>query len=277
MTIMPKFSSSLESEIAGLENNDPTLSINPLRREQIKQELLRQIQTIPQNGPTILQKIKTFLHIPDNSFTSFGFITLALIILGGFTTIGIAHAAEPGDLLYTLKLKTEKIQLALAVSDESKAELQAEFIEAHLNKRYQGETNLTAAPDDSTTNSNSISDEPENLNLTSSIKRLEALEIKMQQKGNTNAAASIHKNIEKFKTRIAELENKTKPIVNGEDDTIEEIEKIQEKNVEQKTEPNVIKDMEVESSDETEMGTSTEKIIKVEKDTKSIKSTEKVN
>lgn len=191
---MPKSFSNLESEIANLKEN-PDSSLQVLQKEQIKQKILNQIKDIPQDKQSTWKNFVAFVNA--NNLTKYSFITLAVIIIGGFTTIGIAHASQPGDLLYGLKLKTEKLQLAIALTDESKAALQEEFIEARFHEQAQVKT-----PDD---------DQLKTKPIDRAIDNLEIIEKKLQKKGNINAAARVHNNIERFKTRAARLEAKNNP------------------------------------------------------------------
>ncbi len=188
---MPKSFSNLESEIANLiENSDRRLE--PLRKEQIKQQILRQTKETPQDNKSIWQNFLNFINA--NNLTKYSFIVLVLVFLGGFTTIGIAHASQPGDLLYGLKLKTEKLQLAISLSDESRAELQEEFIEARFHEQAQVK------------NLEDIQNRTKPID--NAIDKLENIEERLQKKGNINAAARVHNNIERFKTRAARLEAK---------------------------------------------------------------------
>jgi hypothetical protein len=268
---MPKSSSSLKSEIAGLPNDDPASRISPLRQEQIKQQLLKQVQSIPQNSSSILNTIKNFFF--SSSFTEFGFIALAVILLGGFTTIGAAHAAKPGDALYNLKLKTEQLQIALTFDAESKAELQSKFIEARLQERAALEAKSQTDNSSNKENTGHASKSSDNdiKPLNNAIQNLQTIEAKLEQKGNTNAAAKVHENVEKFKSRVTEIEAKQSEPINK---IIEKGEKT-EKKTEQNSKPNVTTDIESRSS--TEVKIETPKInVEVEADAKSTISTDKL-
>ena len=277
---MPKFSSSLGSEIAGLPTDDPTRRIDPLRQEQIKQELLRQVQTIPQSTPSISQTIVSYFA-SSTQLTRLSFVAVTLIIVGGFTTIGAAHAAKPGDLLFNVKLKTHKIQLSLAQSNESKAEIQEEFIEAQFSAHAKAMAKNEFNNKDKSNNH----DEYNTKALNNAIEQLTAIELKLQEKGNTVAAERVSGNIAKFNSRVLEIEsqhnnrtnvegNPTPPgSVQGQTASSENNE---EKKSEQNSKTNVITDIEAKSSTETNDEAPTENTIKVEAGANSANSTDKL-
>lgn len=274
---MPNHSSShLESEIADLSSDDPARSLHPLRQEQIKQKLLQHIASIPQERPTFFQSIRQFIaHL---TFLKFGFLTLALLILGSFTTMGVAYASKPGDMLYALKLQAEKLQIMLAVTEESKAELQSEFIESRIKEQEHIKNSVQPGSHDRDNRSRDNDFRP----ITQGIDNLKNIESKLQQKGNNNAAKNIHNNIERFKQRAAQLESKTLPVLNIENDgTTEkkskpEDNKNRNKKVEQKPTGNVITNREAQSQTHTKIELPKNNVINVEIDTKSVISKDKL-
>ena len=62
---------------------------------------------------------------------------LVLMMLGYTATNSIAGASLPGDMLYPIKTAKEKVQLAMALSDEDKIELQMSFITKRADELQQ--------------------------------------------------------------------------------------------------------------------------------------------
>lgn len=61
-------------------------------------------------------------------------LIVVLIPGGGFTTVKAALGSLPGDLLYPVKITTEKIQVALVSDGDAKTELRVEFAERRLQE-----------------------------------------------------------------------------------------------------------------------------------------------
>ena len=57
-----------------------------------------------------------------------------IVIGGGFTTVSASTDAVPGEVLYTVKLASEKAQLSFAASDRKRAELHLAFATRRLNE-----------------------------------------------------------------------------------------------------------------------------------------------
>lgn len=62
-------------------------------------------------------------------------ILLGLSLVGG-TSFAASGSAQPGDILYPVKLAKEKVQLSLAGSEDSKTQLKARFAQERLNELH---------------------------------------------------------------------------------------------------------------------------------------------
>lgn len=61
-------------------------------------------------------------------------LIVVLVPGGGFTTVRAAMGSLPGDLLYPVKITTEKIQVAFASDQGAKTQLRVEFAERRLKE-----------------------------------------------------------------------------------------------------------------------------------------------
>ncbi len=187
--MLKHFHKGFESEIEALKSDDPGTALNPLRQAQIKQNVLEQIQNTPQY--TGLSAVRKFIEENSTPFVRYGFAVLVLFTISGIGTIQAAEKAMPGDRLYGLKLSAEKIQFTLALTQEARADLQTHIIETRLAERQHVEANMQSS---------------NNERLNNAIETLSTVQVKLEEKGNTQAAESVKNNIQRFKDRAAEIE-----------------------------------------------------------------------
>lgn len=106
-------------------------SLHPLRREQIKQEVMQSITHTSQTGmvtQSLPLKSRRWVQALASVFGS-------LALLGG--TAFAAQESLPGDALYPVKRAAEKVQLAVTLSETAKAELKLRQAEERLDELGQ--------------------------------------------------------------------------------------------------------------------------------------------
>lgn len=181
---------NFESEIEALKSEDPDSVLHPLRQAQIKQNILQQIKTIPRSEYSPIEVIRSFFEYGSSSIMQYSFVALVLFTLVGIGTIQASDNALPGDKLYGVKLTAEQLQYALTFNHEDKAKLQAKFIETRIEEN-------------SSLSAQAKSEDSERLNQA--IEALHTVQIKLEERGNTQAAAQVEANVKRFEERAAEL------------------------------------------------------------------------
>jgi Domain of unknown function (DUF5667) len=171
-------------EIQALKNLPKENSLHPLRKEQIKQAILAEI-----NAP-LIQKQALRISWYEGHFQLFRYILASILgisLIGG--TAFASGSSLPGDLLFPIKQIKEKIEISLTISAESRARLESQFTEERLKEL----TELRKSHGDpQAKNSDQKNNEDEaKTNLQNAIVNLSDVKIKLEAKGNTKAASSV--------------------------------------------------------------------------------------
>lgn len=136
-------------------------------------------------------------------------VLVGLSLFGG--TAFASTAAKPGDLLYPVKMIKEKVQLSVAVSEQSKVQLQAKFAEERLKElaelkvktQTQNSTTATSTVNEKNEHDNKIEEEAKvhtQTDVNNAIEVLTQVKAKLEAKGNTQAAAALGENIIRLQT-----------------------------------------------------------------------------
>lgn len=131
-------------------------------------------------------------------------VLVGLSLFGG--TAFASTSAKPGDILYPVKRVTEKVQLSVTVSEQSKAQLQAKFAEERLKELAELKlksdssvsTSATSTPNGKNEDRDKIEVEAKEHTQTDVNKAIEVLtqvRAKLQANGNTQAATALGENI----------------------------------------------------------------------------------
>lgn len=109
-----------KKEIRLLKGTNALETLNPLRKEQIKQRILSEI--LPVETAASFGILKTYLkpEKPRRSFLRYLTSTfVGLVLIAG--TAAASQKSLPGDALYPVKIATEQVRLRLALSAEALA------------------------------------------------------------------------------------------------------------------------------------------------------------
>jgi cytochrome b involved in lipid metabolism len=138
-------------------------------------------------------------------------ILVGLSLVGG--TAFASSGSKPGDLLYPIKRAKEKVQLTVAASSESKANLQASFAQERLSELEKLEAKNKSVHTNSTStrvsNSQINNDEGQEtefkaeakVEVQNAVSVLQKLKIDLENKGNTEGAKAVAKNISRLQSR----------------------------------------------------------------------------
>ncbi len=137
-------------------------------------------------------------------------VLVGLSLFGG--TAFASTSAKPGDLLYPVKRVTEKVQLTVAVNQQSKAQLQAKFAQERLQEldelKVENEasvsTTATSSPERKRNQDHDRVEEEARINtqadVSSAVEALKQAQAKLEARGNAQAAAIINQNILKLQS-----------------------------------------------------------------------------
>jgi|GEM_PF-5466830 len=203
--------------------------LHPLRKQQIKQDLLAQISIEDRIPSALAKKLSKRSNLVKYIVT-----TLAGILLVAGSAFA-SNSARPGDALFPVKKLKENIQLGLTTNPKSRASLQTKIVQDRLNALIEDEKKdgpsknvptvpILIVPPVNIPNSTSNgpikeavpSQEPEipiNPKLESqatnqaikefsqAINNLEQTQIQLRQKGENDAANSLDQTIIEFKQK----------------------------------------------------------------------------
>ena len=180
--------------------------LHPLKSEQIKQAVLAQIA-----GQTATKSQIIPNQVVVNIFRYLAVALAGLLVLGG--TAWAANYSRPGDLLFPIKKAQEKIELNLAVSEQTQIQLHQRFAQERLDELVSINADLEHAKATSTLPNHrvvqaKIQAETE---VNDSITTLQTVKAQLEAKGNIVAASSID-------TTILRLQDKLDESRQGQDD-----------------------------------------------------------
>jgi hypothetical protein len=176
-----------------LKHAAPVLS--PLTQEQIKQRVLVFVQSQPAEA-----RAEVF---PNSYRFHFAKLTAASAF-GALAIVGTAYAstaANPGDILYPVKRAQETVRLTLVPSEESKAELQAEFAQERITefknvtKSKNSDVSSKAISSPDIVIQNTAKKEVKN-----ALHNLKISEINLKQHGKIKASLSVLKKIDSIES-----------------------------------------------------------------------------
>lgn len=220
-------SQDFQKEISGLKNSGGFGDELPNERMQaVKQSVLQAIAS-----PTVeTQPVYSWREKYHTTIRYAVSVIVGLSLVGGTTFA--SNGSVPGDPLYGVKRIKEQLQLSVAFSDETKAELEAKFAENRLNELHSllskvvhhsepdnseatttGNGAITSPGLSTTTEDNGGNKELENnakadarLQVNNAIINLKRLQSKFAASGQTEAASAIQANIVNLQNK-AFLEN----------------------------------------------------------------------
>ncbi len=196
---------ALAKDLRQLKNED---GLNLLRQQALKEQLLMRLTTA---GKTAAPD-KRYLWLERKPNLTYAFISafLALMLSGG--TVLAAQASLPGDTLYPVKRLTEKVEVALATSEKSKAEVEA----AHAAERLTelSELKTKAAAETRTENKARLEQHEQEARLntqnevSAALNLLKDVQIKLETNNQTQAAGVLKAVIDNLTQQAAQSEFK---------------------------------------------------------------------
>jgi len=197
--------------------------LNSARQQAVKDRILSSIKTA--EAPAIHKFKITWMEKYDRILRYAVSVLLGISLVGG-TSFAASGNAQPGDILYPIKLVREKVQLTFAGSQESKAKLKTRFAENRLNELHKlsggdeatanltGQSALTdvkGAPAAPTSLSNENHRRQGKLKLQAqtearaevkdALKELKKLNLRFKSQGNAQAAAGVSADILNLQTQ----------------------------------------------------------------------------
>ena len=163
-------------------------SLDLSRKEQLKSRLLSKLGETDFDAKryTVQEREKNMLKLALGKYALAAF--LPVLLLGG--TAYASSDARPGDTLFPVKKATEKLQLAVTASSESKANLHTKIAEdrledvAKVSSEHKVEAEAEAKAE-----------------VSNAIEVLTEVQAKLEEKGNATAAAALEENIARLKLK----------------------------------------------------------------------------
>lgn len=209
-------------------HQDPRLSAT--RQQAIKEKVLAQISHTPQNSGSIVTSASISKQNWGLRSMRLALVIILLLVVGSGTSYAAA-SAQPGDLLYSVKLFGETAELKLSISDEAKAEQLAKIAERRLDENLELQVYTVAIPKSEQDNSDDLSSKS-NRKLTAqqaekaaaesqerfqqAMETLKKTQAKLEEKGNQAAAEAVRDNLKRLEERSREFNHEP------EDDSINE-------------------------------------------------------
>jgi hypothetical protein len=184
-------------------------SLDHARKEQLKFRLLSKLgeTNFAPERYTLQERGKNMLKLALGKYALAAFVPV--LLLGG--TAYASADARPGDALFQVRKATEKLQLAVTASSESKADLHTKIAEDRLEDVAE------------VSSEHKVRAEAEaQAEVSNAIEVLTEVQTKLEEKGNATAAAAIEANIARLRLKAeATQETKVKGESKVEDDTEE--------------------------------------------------------
>ncbi len=179
-----------------------TAKTNPLTKTE-KNMLWLKIET----SINKINDLKPSIFVNLSPRFVFALIMIIAIIGVSAVTVAASNDAGPGDILYSIDLAIEKVQLALS-REENKDNLRLKFaqerlMEAQRALAFQSDDNSASIITSTSTENNFKRIRKANKTLPSALERLEKTKELLEQKGNEQAAEHVNEMIVKL-TELAE-------------------------------------------------------------------------
>lgn len=226
------------------------------RQLAVKDKILAEIRRTPQMSETLSDNGRINLQHWSLRSVRFALVTIVLIAVGTGTSYAAA-SAQPGDLLYSVKLLGESAELQLSISDESKAEQLAKIAERRLDENHELQIYTVEVPESDDDKSDDLA--KSNRKLTAqqaeqasvesrqrfeqAMESLKKTQAKLEQKGNQAAAEAVRENLKRLEERSQQFnrerenssEDENSGQVEGVNDRIEEINNSRDKSEDDKS------------------------------------------
>lgn len=203
---------------------DPVFSDD--RQLAIKEKILAEIRRTPQVAET--QSATGRINWQDWGLRSVRFALVTIIVVAvGTGTAYAAESAQPGDLLYPVKLLNESAELKISIRDEAKAEQLAKIAERRLDENLELQVYTVEIPQQQSDNAGEpaiagnfeapklarkLSTEQAKTEAAKSEQRfnqamesLKQTQSKLEQKGNLKAAEAVKANIQRIQEKSQRL------------------------------------------------------------------------
>lgn len=122
-----------EQDIVKKLRTSGQVQLPPERAQKIRQAILAEVQPVTTGDPGRYTQQKRFYQLIPKPMIAAAIASI--IIALGLGTTTVANAARPGDLLYGWDTATERLRLALTLSQEGKATYEAQRAEERLQEQ----------------------------------------------------------------------------------------------------------------------------------------------
>lgn len=214
---------------------------NTDRQQAVKEKILAEIRRTPQISETLSTNHRINLRDWGLRSVRFALVIILLIAVGTGTSYAAA-SAQPGDLLYSVKLLGESAELQLSISDESKAQQLAKIAERRLDENLELQIYTVEVPKSDDDNSDDLAksnrklttqqaeqaSEESRQRFEQAMESLKKTQAKLEQKGNQAAAEAVRENLKRLEERSQQFNRERED--SSEDDNSGQVEGLTDDN-----------------------------------------------
>ncbi len=178
--------------------------LSPLRQEVLKGQLMSRLSAPAESGARVPARL---LWGQERASLAYAVVPafLVFMLMGG--TVFASYGALPGETLYPVKRLTEQVEFTLAVSEQAKVEVQAKHAEERLEEivKLDQKIEVQSVPEDKA----EVEEHREEAKaetrteLETALNTLTEVQVKLETKGNNEAATNIKNVIQNLKDRAA--------------------------------------------------------------------------
>lgn len=199
-------------EIEALKAAAAEPELHPLRQEQLKQRMLQQLPSIQQGSGAGLVNVR-WSDFKLQLMRYLAPTVAGLVVVGG--TVVASNSALPGQPLYSVKRLKEKVEFSLTLTEQGRAEVEAQQASERLSELEQvsAAAGVPAAVNTNVSPSTNEVIQPPPVvaearteahdQVQSALTSLHAVQVKLESRGNRNAASAIANTIGRLRDEAA--------------------------------------------------------------------------
>lgn len=197
--------------------------------EQNKEQLISQITAqTPQKQSTVFGYWYLVKMLVPMRFLNFvakpvGIVTIALfaVITSGIYSVNASRGSLPGDMLYSVKLTSEKVQVTLAISEEKQTQKHLDFANERANeieKIIQQEKDPVKKQEQIFIAADNLKKEMDHAQV-----KMEEIKVKVQEKEKTQKVLEVIKRIDQQSEELSDKLNEQKDQVTENKESVKKI------------------------------------------------------
>lgn len=180
------------TEIAMLKGARTGSELSPERKAMVRQRVMDSILDVSR-----VPRTSSLSVVQKRWFQVLVSVLGSLGLLGG--TAYASTATIPGDLLYPVKRATEKVQIALAVSQQAKAEVQATQAEHRLDELHKLQEQVKAKPE--TAHIEEVAEKEASVNVHQALENLHKVRARLESQDKMSETEQVDMRLSRLRIR----------------------------------------------------------------------------